>query len=591
MIPTPEQAAVVEYVRANKGNLVVEALAGAGKTSTALMALEVIPQKSILMAAFNRSIADELTAKMPKMPKTHAIHVKTFNALGWGNLRTVYRHLDVSRDGTEIILQQACKGRPITFNQRRWAVRLLKLVKETTTERVLSPKTIQDIGVEHEIFGFKATASDIDETIEHVIRAYEFSQHPENLTTVDFCDQVWMPSVLKLPPASRYQAIIIDELQDISEPQFVLLQSVMLANTRMIAIGDQRQAIYGWRAGMGDRAWGVMRQKYDAHTLKLTVSFRCSAEVVKVAQQIVPEIRALPDNTGGSVSTISLADLPHHFVGGKTGDERLIHTFVLSRLNDALLDCALFLHRNNVAFQLAGGKELMAPLIDLIDNTIDHRNEQSYRDSVKAWVAKTKAKAEKQGSPSLDDKANQYSAMLIRALDETAFLPGQKGVVSPFKVKSVLQALLAPNQSGVLLSTVHKVKGLEADRVFLLKESFGRHRGEIHYLLSDPPMITPTALVPEEELNIEYVAITRARWHLVWVTKFAESDVVVGDLDEAITLTDLDKLSIEQLEEDFIKAEREAVRLSSLDKAGSDKWSAYATKVLTALNTKSKAKK
>jgi superfamily I DNA/RNA helicase len=75
----------------------------------------------------------------------------------------------------------------------------------------------------------------------------------------------------------------------------------------------------------------------------------------------------------------------------------------------------------------------------------------------------------------------------------------------PADLGRVLDDLVESKGSLVTLSTVHGVKGFEADRVYLLQQTFARHRAE-----DDEP-------IAEEELNLEYVAITRAKRALIWV--------------------------------------------------------------------------
>jgi superfamily I DNA/RNA helicase len=85
---------------------------------------------------------------------------------------------------------------------------------------------------------------------------------------------------------------------------------------------------------------------------------------------------------------------------------------------------------------------------------------------------------------------------------------------------------------------VHKVKGLEAERVFLLKQTFQRHSllGGFSY------RVRTHSMPSREELNIEYVAITRAKTHLAWVDmqQATEPTTVLDGLstDELITLRD-----------------------------------------------------
>lgn len=618
--PTDEQKRIFAAVGDPKGgNIVVEALAGSGKSTTALESLRFIPQRSILMAAFNRNIAQNLETKLPKLPRTHAVHVKTFHALGFAMIKAANPKIERSEDAIEDLVTRVCAGRSISFNQKRWIGRLTRLLKETTIVAEPALADVLELGFEHDIFGMKATPDAIEEACERAVACYVASQDFANLKVIDFCDMTWLPTIARLPPVSRYQAIIIDELQDISEPQFALLRHVGLPTTRWIAIGDRNQAIYGWRGALGDRAWAIMQNEFAATTMPLSTTFRCCQEVVREANAIVPQLKALPDFDGGTVSTIPLVDLPNQFVGGDRGTSE-IHTFVLSRRNDALLDCALFLHRNKVKFHLNAGKEMLSPLFYLLDFVLDTTTWAKFEESLKEWYKKETAKAIKHDSPSMADRAAQHHAMLYRCALES----GQH----PHKIKGILHALLVPNTSGVLLSTVHKVKGLEADRVFLLKQSFARHRrreeaftrsagsepapGSTQITLPNGKTIgladwvddglysTISFSVDQEELNLEYVAITRARWHLTWVEAEGENiataeptkiDSLFKDAFDKSGLTAkarqrIASYAIPELEQLFSRAEREAQRLGSTEDGR--KWMMIAEQALKELRSKEK---
>jgi superfamily I DNA/RNA helicase len=102
---------------------------------------------------------------------------------------------------------------------------------------------------------------------------------------------------------------------------------------------------------------------------------------------------------------------------------------------------------------------------------------------------------------------------------------------------------LKDNNSGVKLSTVHRVKGLEAERVYLLKQTFARHiclRGDE---IEEP--------IQDEELNIEYVGITRGKTYIGWIN--------IEDRDEpALLADDVSDLETDELEPALDLAERAA---------------------------------
>ena len=59
--PSKYQKAIYDFIKNGKGNLVVEAAAGSGKTTTLIKSLDFIDEsKNILLVAFNRDIVAEL---------------------------------------------------------------------------------------------------------------------------------------------------------------------------------------------------------------------------------------------------------------------------------------------------------------------------------------------------------------------------------------------------------------------------------------------------------------------------------------------------------------------------------------------------
>src|SRR5258708_12546088 len=95
LIPTPEQQAIIEAGRSTTDNLLINALAGAAKTSTLVMIAHALPAQPILSLAFNKRIAVEMASRLPG----HVL-CKTLNAIGHG------------------VWQQATSGR-LTLNTKK----------------------------------------------------------------------------------------------------------------------------------------------------------------------------------------------------------------------------------------------------------------------------------------------------------------------------------------------------------------------------------------------------------------------------------------------------------------------------------------
>ncbi len=95
----------------------------------------------------------------------------------------------------------------------------------------------------------------------------------------------------------RYRVVLLDEYQDTSHAQVVLLNSLFGGGHPVTAVGDPCQSIYGWRgasAGTLDRfpAEFTDRAGRPARTLSLTTSWRNRPEILTVANHLAEPLRA-----------------------------------------------------------------------------------------------------------------------------------------------------------------------------------------------------------------------------------------------------------------------------------------------------------
>jgi DNA helicase-2/ATP-dependent DNA helicase PcrA len=105
---------------------------------------------------------------------------------------------------------------------------------------------------------------------------------------------------------SRYQVVLLDEYQDTSHAQLVLLRSLFGGGHPVTAVGDPCQSIYGWRgASAGNlrrftvdfpvvarvRPFGASASSGPAPVLLLSTSFRNSAQVLDASAAIQEDLR------------------------------------------------------------------------------------------------------------------------------------------------------------------------------------------------------------------------------------------------------------------------------------------------------------
>jgi DNA helicase IV len=271
-----------------------------------------------------------------------------------------------------------------------------------------------------------------------------------------------------------YQLVVVDEAQDMTKAQLEIVQRV--CDGRLCFVGDDRQAIYAFR-GADTGSLDRLKTELNALELPLTTTYRCGQSIVERARLLVPDFEAGPANPVGIVEDVEDGDLLQLV---KPGD------FVLSRLNAPLVSLTLRLLRNGVRARMAG-RDIGAGILSILKRckveswtpVTDALN------AIDAWERKMTTRYASFGELQLVDQTRDQADML-RALMEDADTMRQ--------VMANCDHLFTddPDATHVVCSSIHKAKGLEAQKVYLLWDSLYR-RG-----------------VNQEEQNLEYVATTRA---------------------------------------------------------------------------------
>lgn len=238
--PSPYQEKIFDFVQHGVGNAVIKAVAGAGKTSTIVSAMKLVPKsKKCLFIAFNRSIVAELTKRLEGYDNCT---IKTIHSLG---LIIVRRNL----------------GSDIEIDEYKYRTYLKKNISELTSieegvhmTRQMVDEYIESITMLIDYARFN-TAQSVRE-IEKVAARYDIPVSfdecevalkclkwgKENYKTIDYTDMVWLPYELSLKPSGlQFDWIFFDEAQDASQMAIELFLRCFKRGTRFIAVGDSEQ--------------------------------------------------------------------------------------------------------------------------------------------------------------------------------------------------------------------------------------------------------------------------------------------------------------------------------------------------------------
>ena len=497
--PTPEQVEITRFVRETEYSLLVDALAGTGKTTTLLQILKALPQRSAIVLAFNTKIAETMKARMPKMPRTHVVHTRTLHAAGLWITGAHFPHLKVDKESSEKLIHRYAGSAKMTTKIA--ARKLLQLVKDFQHQVDLDLDYAYLLATEFGLFD-RLEGQEAQQAVEAVDRAYKASLQITERDGIDFSDMGWLPLVLGLQPPSRYKAVLLDEAQDVNPNQFALVEMLLAPGGRIIGAGDLNQQIYGWRGAVGTDVWETLKSKYGAMELPLTVTWRCDEAIVKEAHQFVPTLRARPGAGKGTVDTIDEADMFTQ-LGAAPSDQSV---YVLSRNNAELLRVSLEAWKRGIAFNTTQGQDEMGPLRSALRKICKGPAATSlpeFLQAVAAWHMTEMIKATAAGSGAWAERLDEQRLMMLYCA---------RYVQRPADIERVLDGIFAWDETcWIIFSTVHKAKGLEADRVFLLRETFPHFQDRRDPEGNEVP-------VPDEENNVLYVGITRAKRHLTWVS-------------------------------------------------------------------------
>ena len=482
----PSQQTILDNVPAlitDGKSVIIEARAGSGKTFILTRLARLLPPDGLCLA-FNKDIVTELTEKMP----THIL-TKTFHAIGFTLLRD---RLQTVRIDFKKLSTLASKLRLSPAYPYCQAVDALKTYGYGLNG--LPPLTPNEIIDLVSSISIQIPSSVTPDAFANGVLKL-FKRSLRDTSTINFADMLYLPLYLAEKHRwtfDKYPYILVDEAQDVSPIRLRLLTS--LTDT-IIAVGDPFQSIYHF-AGASATALDDIATRYNPTTYTLPYSFRCPSTITSLASDLISpaSILSLPDAPVGSITdtTLPTSWLP------TSPDEA-----VLCRTNQPLFVLALRLLRDGQPFIFRS--DFPTQLISLVKR-FKASNHLELQTRISAWL-------DQQIDLFNNGKIKKGALILAQEKHDTIlYLITQ--TESPENLILTLNQLMLTDVlrlSAPTLSTIHKAKGLEWDTVYILRPD----------LLPAPFATTETDL--EQERNIEYVAVTRAKNRLIYITGFKAS--------------------------------------------------------------------
>jgi DNA helicase-2/ATP-dependent DNA helicase PcrA len=490
---------IFNWIESGEKNGIVGAVAGSGKSTTLIEAAKRIKEGSIIFLAFNTHIVKELDSKLAGTRAS----ARTIHSMGNGalreylgkvaNLDSVESKKKYDRLASAWVDSNGTKFAP--DERKEIAASLTKLVNfaRMTLVDAKSHKALQlmcihfDIEINYPSFLFPAVS----------VILQQGQEQARSRKIIDFTDMLYLPVVWNLP-LPKFDFVLCDEVQDLSACQLALVKKMVSPTGRFLGVGDRSQSIFGF-AGAAADSFDNIKSGMNAAELPLSICYRCPSSHIALAQMIVPQIQARPGAPEGEVVHLKPADDLSKLVRG--GD------LIICRLTAPLITECIRLIKNQIAAKVRG-RNIGEGLVNLLKR-IAKVEDFAYSNVVRHLQEYKARQIEFLRQEEADESAIESLSDRVECLQVCA--ESYLNAKSIDELAKEIEGLFDDSRPAVWLSTVHRAKGLEADRVFILKPEKLPLRWK-----------NQQAWQYEQELNIAYVALTRAK----------QSLFIVGELPE-----------------------------------------------------------
>lgn len=533
------QKKILDGFKKTKGNMLINALAGSGKTYILTELSKLISTYSVFVA-FNKSIQEELKTRITN-PK---FKVYTLNGLGflimnhnWGKLEEErLKNSDNKKD----------KKRDLQLNQYKTIEMVAKVAEPYKHEFHLAESLDEDETIKeyYENIGYlfdlcrqrMINVSDEDAVID-TIDFYELFSNidiPQSICEIlnelmlldmklfkengmiDFIDQVFITYILirsgewQLEYYHKFENIMVDEVQDLSKMQQLLLGLLRRSkSSRMIFVGDENQAIYSF-SGADCHAIDNIRRLYNPVEYELPINYRCPSKHLEyVNQKFDIPIQPRPDAPKGALINIEYEDIYKYIQQGDC---------ILSRTNADLCTIALELLAEGFPIYIRDEslvkkllKEIKKAKKDISDLTELPKYIENIRNERIHLLIERNERFQNEGTidnESIDkitftdtniDLLDCVDVLYNNYYQENKDRPNKLKDFSAFSLYVQDKLQTKNSYNAIQCVSIHQAKGKEYKRVFILNRArvyteYGRNADQ-----------------RKQEANLSYIALTRSK--------------------------------------------------------------------------------
>jgi DNA helicase-2/ATP-dependent DNA helicase PcrA len=507
-------------------NMYIEAVAGSGKTTTLIECARQL--NSGLFVAFNKSIQLELSERL----KGTKFKARTIHSLGLELLKTYYPDANLKLDNGNVKLKNIIKNFLLDPLDTSWYnlfitpleeeenitlngyISLLSKLIEMSISACSNNLTylFSTYSLPISVFlsedDYYLVEIFVEKVLDASLKAFRESK------VITYQEMLYLPLKLNLKPPVE-KVVFIDEAQDLSPLQSNLIKLYTNEDTKVVFVGDPRQSIYLFTGAAPDSI-NDLAEGYKAKKYPLSICYRCPEDHIKLAKEINSVIEGT--NKDGNLKYIEEIEELIELIKEDTD------ILILSRKNSNLLKLCLRLvfHERVKAFIL--GKEIVSYLLKYINAF--RKSEEITLSSIKNRIDKDLDKCN-EGEDQFNfliDLKKCFEAVYDEWGTELNILKNKKQAYIKFFEEST-STLCGDRDTPdtVCLSSVHKSKGLERKNVAILDYNLFPY-----YFKGSSP------LAFQQEVNLQYVALTRSKENLYLIEKPKKSKGVEKTKDKEV---------------------------------------------------------
>ena len=272
------------------GPCLVLAGPGSGKTLTIVNRIKYLIEKcsvrpdEILVVTFTRFAAQEMKNRLCSLMgrKNIPVTAGTFHGIFYGILRCTYRmsgqNILSEEEKYQLLREAAGRQELETFDEEDFISDIAAEIGKIKNNR-LDPE---------EYVSAKCSA----ETFREIYRQYE--EERKKRRKIDFDDMlVLCCELLSSRPEvlagwqGKFRYILIDEFQDINRIQYDVIRLLALPENNLFVVGDDDQAIYGFRGADSELMFQFLKDYPEAKQLLLGTNYRSTEYIVRNSLRVI----------------------------------------------------------------------------------------------------------------------------------------------------------------------------------------------------------------------------------------------------------------------------------------------------------------